>query len=406
VSTSDLLEAAAYLSRVAEPSSPALYGLVQRLGYLDAAAAVRAGAVDERVAAATEARRSSADGRADLDAAQRNGIRLLLPGDAEWPDFALASLYGRAARRMAAWEDGRRTRPERGELLAPLALWVKGPGSLSDLTVHSLAVVGSRAATAYGQHIAADISYALASREVAIVSGGAYGIDAAAHRGCLAADGSTVLVSAGGLDRPYPSGNAPLFDQVAHTGVLVSESPPGSAPHRQRFLSRNRLIAAFGAATLVVEAALRSGALNSARYARDLGRPVLAVPGPVTSTMSAGCHALIRRDESPAELVTGVEDVLPFCAGLAARSAIDHAGATGVDGRPVDGLDVVAMSVLDGFPASRSVSPVELSRLSGCPIAQVADALPLLQRSGLISATDGGRYRRVLPTAATGAAGS
>ena len=131
----------------------------------------------------------------------------------------------------------------------------------------------------------------------------------------LAADGVSVLVSAGGVDRPYPSGNRVLYERTAERGLVVSERPPGSAPHRQRFLSRNRIIAALGAATLVVQAGARSGALNSAGYARDLGRPVLAVPGPVTSAMSVGCHRLLQRPEDPAHLVTSVEEVLGFCGG-------------------------------------------------------------------------------------------
>jgi DNA processing protein len=260
-----------------------------------------------------------------------------------------------------------------------------------------VAVVGSRAATAYGEHVAADLSYGVALRDVTVVSGGAYGIDAAAHRGCLAADGVCVLVSAGGLDRPYPTGNSSLFERVAATGLLVSERPPGSAPHRQRFLSRNRLIAALASATLVVEAAPRSGALNSARYARDLGRPVLAVPGPITSAMSAGCHALIRRDDRPAELVSSVAELLPFCAGLDADTvAVPVLPFVEV----LDQLDEVARSVLDGFPTRGPVTTDELAGLSGRPRSDVLDALPLLETYGLVRA-DGAAYRRVTgePTA-------
>jgi DNA processing protein len=258
-----------------------------------------------------------------------------------------------------------------------------------------VAVVGSRAATAYGEHIASEFSYGLAQREVVVVSGGAYGIDAAAHRGTLAAGGSSVLVSAGGLDRPYPSGHRHLYDRTAEQGVLVSERPPGSAPHRQRFLSRNRLIAALGAATLVVEAAHRSGALNSAGYARDLGRPVLAVPGPVTSAMSSGCHRLIQREEDPARLVTSVAEVLSYCGSAEIEQDAGAAAATGgsLTQRAYDSLDLVARSVLDGFPGrGRSVTEAELSRLSGQPISQVIAALPVLQGAGLITAAREG-YR-------------
>ena len=391
----ELQLAAAYLSRVAEPASVPLWMFVQHCGYLAAAAAVRAGDVPAEVAACTEARRAVADPEVDLAAAERNGIRLLTPADADWPHFAFAALQATGQRRVAQWQAGVRTRPQRGELIPPLALWVRGNGPLATVGLRSVAVVGSRAATAYGEHIASELSYGLAQRDVVVVSGGAYGIDAAAHRGALAAGGSSVLVSAGGLDRPYPSGHRHLYDRTAEQGVLVSERPPGSAPHRQRFLSRNRLIAALGTATLVVEAAHRSGALNSAGYARDLGRPVLAVPGPVTSAMSAGCHRLIQREEDPARLVTSVAEVLSYCGSAEVE---EDESDRGISDRPpaqraYDSLDLVARSVLDGFPGrGRSVTEAELSRLSGQPISQVIAALPVLQAAGLITAAREG-YR-------------
>jgi DNA processing protein len=389
------LLAAAYLSRVAEPASVPLWMFVQHYGYPAAAAAVRAGEVPAEVAACTEARRTAADPEADLAAAERNGIRLLTPADADWPHFAFAALQATGQRRVAQWQAGVRSRPQRGELIPPLALWVRGSSPLATVGLRSVAVVGSRAATAYGEHIASEFSYGLAQREVVVVSGGAYGIDAAAHRGALAAGGSSVLVSAGGLDRPYPSGHRHLYDRTAEQGVLVSERPPGSAPHRQRFLSRNRLIAALGAATLVVEAAHRSGALSSAGYARDLGRPVLAVPGPVTSAMSSGCHRLIQREEDPARLVTSVAEVLSYCGSAEIEQDAGAAAATGgsLTQRAYDSLDLVARSVLDGFPGrGRSVTEAELSRLSGQPISQVIAALPVLQGAGLITAAREG-YR-------------
>jgi DNA processing protein len=384
--------AAAYLSRVAEPASVPLWMFVQHYGYPAAAAAVRAGDVPAEVASCTEARRAAADPEADLAAAERNGIRLVTPADADWPHFAFAALQVTGQQRVAQWQAGLRVRSQRGELLPPLALWVRGSAPLATVGLRSVAVVGSRAATAYGEHIASEFSYGLAQRDVVVVSGGAYGIDAAAHRGALAAGGCSVLVSAGGLDRPYPSGHRHLYDRTAEQGLLVSERPPGSAPHRQRFLSRNRLIAALGTATLVVEAAHRSGALNSAGYARDLGRPVLAVPGPVTSAMSSGCHRLIQREEDPARLVTSVAEVLSYC-GSAELEEGDAAAGPASSQRAYDSLDLVARSVLDGFPGrGRSVTEAELSRLSGQPISQVIAALPVLQSAGLIAAAREG-YR-------------
>ncbi len=394
VADEEHLLAAAYLSRVAEPASVPLWLFVQQHGYVTSAAAVRAGDVPAEVASCTQARRTAADPHLDLATAEHAGIRLLTPAQPDWPHFAFAALQATGRRRAAQWRAGLRSRPPRGELLPPLALWVRGNAPLATVGVRSVAVVGSRAASAYGEHVASEFSYGLARQDVVLVSGGAYGIDAAAHRGALAAEGCSVLVSAGGLDRPYPAGHRYLYDRTAEHGLLVSERPPGSAPHRQRFLSRNRLIAALGSATLVVEAALRSGALNSAGYARDLGRPVLAVPGPVTSAMSAGCHALIQRDEQPAHLVTGIDDVLSYCGGAQPVARTDGAAAGGAGrGRPYDGLDLIARSVLDGFPGpGRSVTEAELSRLSGRPIGQVIAALPVLRAAGLITAAREG-YR-------------
>lgn len=379
-SRGDELVAAAYLSRVAEPGSVPLWLFVREHGYPAAARAVRDGAVPDEVAACTEARRTSADPQADLAAAERNDIRLLTPADADWPHFAFSALAVAADRRIAQWHAGYRTRPARGELMPPLALWVRGRGELATVGVRSIAVVGSRAATAYGEHVASDFSYGLAGQDVVVVSGGAYGIDAAAHRGALAAGGVSVLVSAGGLDRPYPGGNRNLYDRTAEQGLLISERPPGSAPHRQRFLSRNRLIAALGTATLVVEAGQRSGALNTAGYARDLGRPVLVVPGPITSAMSLGCHQLAQRDEDPARLVTSVSEVAAFCG-----YQLDASGRSAPAAISRDSLDLVAQSVLDGFPSRRNVTEAELARLSGQPIQQVVAALPVLLSAGLIS---------------------
>ena len=188
-----------------------------------------------------------------------------------------------------------------------------------------------------------------------VVSGGAYGIDAAAHRGALALGGTTVLVSAGGLDRPYPPGNGRLFEAVAESGLLVSESPPGSAPQRHRFLTRNRLIAALSGATIVVEAARRSGAINTAAHARGLGRVLLAVPGPITSALSVGCHDLLSHESDPAVLVTSLEDVLSTVSGLdavpTARRRPD--GAAPDDVKP-DGM-VVATELSDRAVPDRAV---------------------------------------------------
>ena len=229
----DVLVARAYLSRVAEPGSIAMWRFVGEHGPVAAAELIRAGDVPDDVAAATAARRDDADPAADLEAGRRHGIRLVVPEHRDWPEIAAGALERALTRYQRSSSNRDRIPP-----VPPLALWVKGAAELAPLGLRSVAIVGARAATQYGEHVAAELGYELARKGVTVVSGGAYGIDAAAHRGALAAEGSTVVVSAGGLDRPYPSANARLFERAAERGLLVSERPPGSAPHRQRFLTR------------------------------------------------------------------------------------------------------------------------------------------------------------------------
>jgi DNA processing protein len=214
---------------------------------------------------------------------EQAGIDILTPEDEEWPVAQLSGLGDQA----------------------PHVLYVKGNASLSYESLYSVAIVGARAASAYGEHVAMDLASDLAKDHV-VVSGAAYGIDGVAHRGALAAGGKTIAVLAGGVDRPYPAGHSELISRVAASGAIVSEVPPGSAPTKWRFLARNRLIAALGTASIVVEAGWRSGSLNEAGHARQLGRPVGAVPGPVTSAASTGCHRLIREG---AFCITSATDV-------------------------------------------------------------------------------------------------
>ena len=192
----------------------------------------------------------------------------------------------------------------------PIGLVIKGNPKL--LTGNSLAIVGTRNPTQYGVRIAQDFAAGFVDRDWAIISGGAYGIDAAAHKGALIAEGVTVAVIAAGIDINYPAGNARLFAEIAELGCLVSEVTPGTPAIPSRFLTRNRLIAALSNATLVVEAAFRSGSLRTARDAAELMRPVMAIPGPITSPVSEGCHRLIG--ERAAEIVTSVADAVEFLA--------------------------------------------------------------------------------------------
>ncbi|MSX13763.1 MAG: DNA-protecting protein DprA [Actinobacteria bacterium] len=195
------------------------------------------------------------------------------------------------------------------ELAAPpIGLVVKG--SVEVLSQKSLAIVGTRNPTPYGVRNAGDFAAGFVDREWAITSGGAYGIDSAAHKGALYAEGITIAVVAAGIDINYPAGNIRLFAEIAESGAIVSEVMPGCRALPVRFLTRNRLIAALSTATLVVEAAFRSGSLRTARDAAELMRPVMAIPGPINSPTSEGCHRLIG--ERAAEIVTSVSDAVEF----------------------------------------------------------------------------------------------
>jgi DNA processing protein len=393
----EVIIARALISRIAEPASIPVWGLVAREGPVEAAKALRAGRFGAQSFRAEAARAARGDPYADLEAAQRHGIRLVVPESDEWPHFAFAALEATGRLRLQRYEGGDRQHSESGELVPPIALWIRGVVDLASLGVRSVAMVGARAATEYGEWVARDLAGRLAERDFVVVSGGAHGIDAAAHRGALGAGGDTVLVSAGGLDRPYPPANDALFERVAACGLLVSESPPGADPRRRRFLTRNRLIAALGTGTLVVEAAARSGAMNTAAHCTGLGRPLMAVPGPVTSDRSAGCHRLIARERDPARLVTGIDDVLDAIgsAGDLPPPIDARAGRRSDLSDRLDALDPAARQVFDGFPARGWVGPDRLAIASGLSPLEVIRLLPILELSGLVEVSaEGCRIRR------------
>jgi DNA processing protein len=219
-----------------------------------------------------------------------------------------------------------------------------------------------------------------------VVSGGAFGIDAAAHRGALAAGAPTVAVLACGVDRPYPAAHGALFHRIAEAGLLVSEWPPGCAPLRHRFLVRNRLIAALTRGTVVVEAAARSGAQATARRAQQLGREVLVVPGPVTSAMSVGCHELLREEELGALLVVSADHVIS----AVGRIGDDLAEPLERPTSPRDGLSDLAARVLDACPVRTGVSPERLAAVAGCDVLEALRVLPVLELADLVEWTGTG----------------
>lgn len=364
----DVLLARAYLSRVAEPPAPGLVALVAEVGPVEAAERVRKGAVRKAVADETRARRRADRAAADLRAATRVGARVLVPEDDDWPSWPFTAFD-------VAADD---------QLSAPVALWVRGGGRLAGLVERAVAVVGARAATGYGQFVAHDMAFSLGTAGFTVISGAAFGIDAAAHRGALAAEAPGIAVLACGVDRFYPAEHADLLRRIADTGLVVSEYPPGAIPARHRFLVRNRLIAALGAGTVVVEAGLRSGARRTARDTAGLGRPVMAVPGPVTSALSAGCHELVR--DHAAVVVSRVEDVIETVGRIGIDLAVPRAEPPP---RPTDGLSTEVLRVHDALPARAPRSTYRLSVESGVPLDAVRAALPELERRGLAEHADG-----------------
>jgi DNA processing protein len=281
------------------------------------------------------------------------GARLLIPGDSEWPT-------------------------QLDDLEAPpFALCLRGEADLRTLALCSIAIVGARAASNYGARLASEIALQLGERGWNVISGAAYGIDAAAHRGALASGAQTAAVLASGVDQPYPSGHERLFDAIATNGVLISEVLPGVTPTRGRFLVRNRVIAALTRGTLVVEAALRSGSLRTAADALILNRPVMAMPGPVTSPTSAGCHRLVM--DRKAELVTDIEDVLVHIGPL----EIDNTEAP----RAISVRDCLAdeqKALLEIFPTRAPISVEKLAHLSDLPPNRILALLGLLATTGFI----------------------
>lgn len=349
------------LSRVVEPGDERVGRLVAETSAADVWSALLA--QDLRVTGVDgyRLRLPEADPHRDLELADAAGIRVVVPGDPEWP----GRLDGFGAK-------------------APLLLWVKGGPDLAVLTERSVAIVGARAATDYGEYVAAELGTDLAAAGWTVVSGGAYGIDARAHRGSLAGGGATVAVLACGVDVAYPRGHETLFREIARRGLLVGELPPGCTPTRFRFLERNRMIAGLTAGVVVVEAAVRSGAANTARWAERLGRPVMAVPGPVTSSMSAGCHVLLR--SHTAECVTDAAEVVEVVGRIGADLAPERQG----DVDPRDALRPEPRTVLEAMPARGSATPDRLARLTGVDPRRLLGILGELEAAGWVERDESG----------------
>jgi DNA processing protein len=348
-------------SRLSEPGDLRAAGLVARLGAVEALRAVF-----ERAHEALEPfvlRLRGLDVARDQYIAGRFHARVVIPGDAEWPIGC-------------------------DDLPAPpICLWVRGPARLDVLRAGSVAVVGARASTAYGQETASTLAAGLGQRGYLVLSGAAYGIDAAGHRGALAVDAPTVAVLAGGVERAYPAGNAELIERIAQTGAVISEVAPASAPTRSRFLLRNRLIATMTAGTVVVEAGLRSGSLNTARAAAEHARPVGVVPGPITSMTSAGCHQACR--DGYAVLVTDVDEIVDLVGAYGADAAPRRSGPV----RAGDDVDPVTKAVLAALPHRKAIDVASLAAAASVSVAQAVATLGRLDLAGL-AVRDGAGWRQ------------
>lgn len=369
--TDELLATIAW-SRIVEPGDSAAYLLVRALGaiaafdwlsttHLPTPPGMTPDPRWEKVASNWRARLAGLDPRREYGVITGLGGAVLTASDPRWPE-SLNDLGERA----------------------PLCLWVRG--NAAALAQAGVGVVGARACTRYGERVAADLAAGAVGARLAVISGGAFGIDAAAHRAALSRGGVTVAFQAGGVDRFYPVAHTDLLEEICENGAVVSEAPPGSAPMRQRFLMRNRLIAALSRAVIVVEASWRSGALSTARHAADLMRPVGAVPGPVTSMASAGCHRIIR--EGLAVCVTDPPEMIELTGPLIAEPEPETA-------QPgfLDGLDPDAARVLDAFPARSGTTTDALVHVAGLAPALVLRALGTLQLAGRIQRV-GGQWRR------------
>ncbi|MFC9631713.1 DNA-processing protein DprA [Streptomyces mirabilis] len=348
----------AFLTRVIEPGDEVCGRWLRAVGAVEAVRRLVAGGeqprgVTDKRWAGLRARAERADPERDLAVAREAGTRFVCPGDPEWP---------------AQLDDLGDTRP--------IGLWLRGRPSLRIWALRSVAVVGARACTEYGAHMAATLGAGLAERGWVVVSGGAYGVDGAAHRGALGAGGATVAVLACGVDRPYPRGHTELITRIAEQGLVVGELPPGDHPTPSRFILRNRVIAALTRGTVVVEAAYRSGALVTARAALRLGRFAMGVPGPVTSGLSAGVHELLRGE---AVLVTDAADVAELVGDIG-ELAPDRSGPV----LPRDLLDPGAGRVLAALPARGLAGAEDIARGAGTTTDDAVGRLYELRSLGFV----------------------
>ncbi len=341
----DVNEALLLLAHVVEPNDERMQLFIEHVGPIEAIEAIRRGSIPKREPEGLQARLREFSFAAALRELDRCSARLIFRDSPEWPSQLNDLGHERPDLRLAA--------------------------------LRSLSIVGARDCTPYGSFVARDWSSRFSDRNWVVVSGGALGIDGSAHQGVLSVGGITVCVLACGVDVTYPRAHESLFANIADTGLLVSESPPGSPALRQRFLSRNRIIAALSRGTVVVEAGKRSGATSTANFVNRLNRPLFAVPGAVTSPASAGCHQLIN--EGKAILASDWQEVVELLGDQQLTSSLDIDVA-----RPIDRLTPMQKQVLDAVPL-RLGKPADVLMVStGLSLREVLGALGVLEVEGFV----------------------
>ncbi|MEU9060528.1 DNA-processing protein DprA [Streptomyces sp. NPDC048430] len=337
--------------------------LIRRLTGADGPAQAMEGMTATRLAAYRLRASSAAPGR-DLSEIAAVGGRFVCPGDREWPS------------QLDDLGDAR-----------PIGLWVRGRSDLRLWALRSVALVGARACTPYGAHMAATLAAGLAERGWVVVSGAAFGVDGAAHRGALAAGGATMAVLACGVDVAYPRGHAELIGRIVEQGMVMGELPPSDHPTRSRFILRNRVIAALTRGTVVVEAEYRSGSLVTARNAQRLGRFTMGVPGPATSGLSAGVHELLRGE---GVLVTDAAEISELVGDIG-----ELAPARSGPVLPRDLLDTASARVLDALPGTGVMEGRDVARSAGASTDEALGRLYELHSLGFVEREgDGWRLTR------------
>ncbi|WP_333618496.1 DNA-processing protein DprA [Dietzia sp.] len=408
-----------YLNAVAERPSAAMWDAIDTYGPVEAVERIRTRNLrsDPVLDRQTEARAETIDPGELLHRAAEAGARFIHPGRPDWPEYALSALDRPRVLRDRLGSEGSDDNGRRKKVAAELAtlsliptgLWVRGgPAELALVSAPVLAIVGTRSASQYGRSVAGELAAAAVGVDAIVLSGGALGIDVAAHNAALAAGGETAAVLARGVDQFYPSANAGTLSRAAESAGVLSEYPPGTGVTRYRFLDRNRLIAALSGATVVVEAAARSGALSTARWAGALERPIAAVPGSIHSRGSVGCNALIRDHRAiaitSAAEVTGLipahRGPYPHETRDAPVSRADSAYSGSGQPTPFDGLDDSQRRVFEAMSGSRWRRPEELVADSGMPLRSIRSVLGGLFAEGLVERREGmWRRCRTKPTA-------